>query len=64
MFAYGKRVDDITTHPAFRNSAALIGRIYDALHDPQYKDVLCWETDAGSAVIPTSYSDMQEVRMK
>ncbi|SPT67721.1 4-hydroxyphenylacetate 3-monooxygenase oxygenase component [Anaerobiospirillum thomasii] len=26
----------------------LIGRIYDALHDPQYKDVLCWETDAGS----------------
>ena len=41
IYAYGKRVEDVTTHPAFRNSAASIGKIYDALHDPEYKDRLC-----------------------
>ena len=48
IYVYGKRVEDVTVHPAFRNSAASIGQIYDALHDPQYKDVLCWNTDTGS----------------
>lgn len=48
IYAYGKRVDDVTTHPAFRNSAASIGKIYDALHDPALHDKLCWETDTGS----------------
>jgi 4-hydroxyphenylacetate 3-monooxygenase len=36
----GERVDDVTTHPAFRNSAASIARLYDALHDPAHAEVL------------------------
>jgi 4-hydroxyphenylacetate 3-monooxygenase len=32
----GERVDDVTTHPAFRNSARSIARLYDALHDPAH----------------------------
>ncbi|GAA3589124.1 4-hydroxyphenylacetate 3-hydroxylase N-terminal domain-containing protein [Klugiella xanthotipulae] len=48
VFAYGERVKDVTTHPAFRNSARMIARQYDALHDPATKDALTVPTDTGS----------------
>ncbi|SVD69028.1 uncharacterized protein METZ01_LOCUS421882, partial [marine metagenome] len=40
VWIYGERVKDVTTHPAFRNSARSVARLYDALHDPKYKTVL------------------------
>src|SRR5215213_4258698 len=40
VWAYGERVKDVTTHPAFRNSARSIARLYDSLHDPNLQDVL------------------------
>jgi 4-hydroxyphenylacetate 3-monooxygenase len=43
----GQRIKDIPNHPAFRNSARSIARIYDALHDPKYHDVLTIPTDTG-----------------
>lgn len=36
----GERVADVTTHPAFRNATRSVARIYDALHDPEQRDVL------------------------
>src|SRR5947209_16668545 len=48
IYIYGERVADVTTHPAFRNSARSIARLYDALHDPETKDVLTTATDTGS----------------
>ena len=48
IWLYGERVKDVTTHPGFRNTARMIARLYDALHDPKYKDVLTTETDTGS----------------
>jgi 4-hydroxyphenylacetate 3-monooxygenase len=30
----GERVADVTEHPAFRNAARSVARLYDALHDP------------------------------
>ncbi len=36
----GSKVDDVTTHPAFRNSARSIARLYDALHDPEFRSQL------------------------
>ena len=48
IWLYGERVDDVTTHPAFRNTARMIARLYDALHDPATEDVLTTETDTGS----------------
>ena len=48
VWIYGKRVKDVTTHPAFRNSARSIARLYDALYDPQYRAVLTTETDTGN----------------
>ncbi|MGH7965662.1 MAG: 4-hydroxyphenylacetate 3-hydroxylase N-terminal domain-containing protein, partial [Candidatus Binatia bacterium] len=48
VWIYGKRVKDVTAHPAFRNSARSIARLYDALHDPAYRAVLTTETDTGN----------------
>jgi 4-hydroxyphenylacetate 3-monooxygenase len=44
----GERVKDVTTHPAFRNSARMLARMYDALHDPARKAVLTTNTDTGN----------------
>ena len=38
----------MTTHPAFRNAARTMARLYDALHDPAKRDALTCETDTGS----------------
>jgi 4-hydroxyphenylacetate 3-monooxygenase len=48
VFVYGERVKDVTTHPAFRNAARSIARLYDALHDPAAQGVLTCPTDTGS----------------
>jgi 4-hydroxyphenylacetate 3-monooxygenase len=48
VYIYGEQVENVTTHPAFRNAAASVAQLYDALHDPKTKDVLTAETDTGS----------------
>src|SRR5689334_4070277 len=48
IWIYGEKVKDVTTHPAFRNTARMLARLYDALHDPALQDVLTTETDTGS----------------
>src|ERR1700686_1541722 len=48
VYIYGERVPDVTTHPAFRNAARTIAKLYDALHDPATKDVLTCPTDTGN----------------
>jgi 4-hydroxyphenylacetate 3-monooxygenase len=48
VYIYGERVKDVTTHPAFRNAARSIARLYDALHDAQTRELLVSPTDTGS----------------
>src|SRR5882672_1444709 len=48
VYIYGERVADVTQHPAFRNTARSIARLYDALHDPKAGPVLTTVTDTGS----------------
>ncbi len=48
IWIYGERVQDVTTHPAFRNSARMIARLYDALHDPDQQQALMVPTDTGN----------------
>ena len=48
IWIYGERVKDVTTHPAFRNTARMIARLYDALHDPARQSVLTTPTDTGT----------------
>jgi 4-hydroxyphenylacetate 3-monooxygenase len=40
VYLYGERIRDVAEHPAFRNSARSIARLYDALHDPAQRDSL------------------------
>ena len=46
----GKPVKDVANHPAFRNSARMIARLYDSLHDPAKQDVLTIPIDNGSGM--------------
>jgi 4-hydroxyphenylacetate 3-monooxygenase len=48
IYVYGERVKDVTTHPAFRNAARSIARLYDALHAEKTKAILTAPTDTGS----------------
>ena len=48
VYVYGERVKDVTTHPAFRNAARSIARLYDALHAEKTKGILTSPTDTGS----------------
>jgi 4-hydroxyphenylacetate 3-monooxygenase len=64
IWIYGERVKDVTTHPAFRNTTAMLARLYDALHDER-KEIICSPTDTGSGGYthnffraPTSVEDM------
>ena len=41
VFIYGERVKDVTTHPAFRNTARMVARLYDALHDGSTRRRCC-----------------------
>ena len=40
VFIEGEKVKDVTEHPAFRNSARSIARLYDAMHDPDQSEKL------------------------
>ncbi|RVC14467.1 Pyoverdin chromophore biosynthetic protein pvcC, partial [Mesorhizobium sp. M7A.F.Ca.AU.002.02.1.1] len=48
VYINGERIADVTTHPAMRNSARSLARLYDALHDPKRRDALTSPTDTGS----------------
>lgn len=47
VWIYGQRVKNIADHPAFRNSARMVARFYDALHDPARREVLTAPTEWG-----------------
>src|SRR3989442_12714718 len=40
VYLYGERVPDVTVHPAFRNSARSLARLYDALHKEELRDLM------------------------
>src|SRR6202795_4507040 len=48
VYIYGEKVKDVTKHPAFRNAAASVALLYDALHDDKTHTVLTAPTDTGS----------------
>src|SRR5580658_227767 len=49
VWIYGERVGKITEHPAFRNTARMIARLYDALHTDhnEGKNILTCPTEWG-----------------
>jgi aromatic ring hydroxylase len=55
VYIYGERVEDVTRHPAFRNTARMIARLYDGLHDPEHHDTLTVPTDTGNGSFTHAY---------
>ena len=47
VWIYGERVKNIAEHPAFRNSARMIARMYDAMHDESRRELLTAPNDSG-----------------
>ncbi len=44
----GEKIENVVDHPAFRNSARMLARMYDALHDPATAPSLTCPTDTGN----------------
>ncbi|RBH37828.1 Pyoverdin chromophore biosynthetic protein pvcC, partial [Pseudomonas sp. MWU13-2860] len=40
VYIYGQKVDSVTRHPAFRNSAHSMSRLYAALHHPDSQELM------------------------
>ncbi|MDB5838542.1 MAG: 4-hydroxyphenylacetate 3-monooxygenase, oxygenase subunit [Herminiimonas sp.] len=51
----GKRVEDVTTHPAFEKPARHVARLYDMQHDPRYKDILTFPSPTTGNPVGTSF---------
>ena len=49
VWIYGERVKNIATHPAFQNTARMLARLYDALHEDHRagRNVLAMPTEWG-----------------
>ncbi len=47
VYLNGKKIEDVTTHPAYQNSARSIKRMYDSLHDPEKASILTTKTEEG-----------------
>ncbi len=67
VYLNGEKIDDVTTHPAYQNSARSIARMYDALHDPQKAPILTTMTEEGHKThkyfrAPKSPQDLLEAR--
>ncbi|MEV6393265.1 4-hydroxyphenylacetate 3-hydroxylase N-terminal domain-containing protein [Streptomyces sp. NPDC051907] len=54
----GERVKDVTSHTAFRNTAASIARLYDLAHDSEHRDVLVSGGVHRAFAVPRSYEDL------
>jgi 4-hydroxyphenylacetate 3-monooxygenase len=51
----GERVQDVTTHPALKNAAQSLARLYDLQHQPDLKDVMTYPSPTSGARVGMSY---------
>lgn len=67
VYLNGEKIDDVTTHPAYRNAARSFARMYDALHAEETKNIITKETTEGFRThkyfdAPTSTEELLEAR--
>jgi len=60
----GTRIQDVTTHPATRNGAQSVARLYDLQHEPELRDTMTYVSPTSgervglSFLTPTSTADL------
>jgi 4-hydroxyphenylacetate 3-monooxygenase len=63
IYVGGEQVEDVTTHPAFRNAARSYAALYDARSDQRYRDALTYEENgerfAAYYLKPRSKTDLE-----
>ena len=65
----GERVADVTTHPAFREAARSIARLFDIAAAPENRDLMTYPSPATGAPvwrawqIPKSHADLRAKRL-
>ena len=65
----GEKVDDVTTHAAFRNGVRSLAALYDMQHDPATKDEMTFESPSSgepvglSFMIPETADDLERRRI-
>lgn len=47
IYLNGEKIKNVVEHPAYRNSARSISRLYDALHDPEKSNILTVDSEFG-----------------
>ena len=45
VYIGNEKVENVTTHPAFRNAAKTVASLYDVKHEQEFKDILSFEED-------------------
>ena len=64
VYVGGERVDDVTTHPGFRNAASSYARIYDARFEAPFREILSYEENgeryATYFLQPRSRADLEK----
>src|SRR5438876_11901257 len=63
VYLGSERIDDVTTHPAFRNAVRTVARLYDMKADPAQRETMTYEEDGGRHSIyflrPKTRDDLQ-----
>lgn len=67
IYLDGRRVDDATTHPAYRGAIASIGRMFDFQSMPENQDLMTFDTGSGARAnriweLPDSYEALVKRR--
>ena len=63
VYLGSERIDDVTTHPAFRNAVRTAAMLYDTKADPAQRETMTYEEDGGRHFIyylrPQTRDDLQ-----
>ncbi|MGU3574971.1 4-hydroxyphenylacetate 3-hydroxylase family protein [Brucellaceae bacterium C25G] len=67
IFINGERVDDVTTHPAFKNVAQSVKQIFDFAKAPENQELMTYVTPEGHRAnriweLPKSYEELKKRR--
>jgi alkanesulfonate monooxygenase SsuD/methylene tetrahydromethanopterin reductase-like flavin-dependent oxidoreductase (luciferase family) len=60
VFLGGEQVEDVTEHPAFRNAARAMARLYDVTSDPGSADRLTYAVVPPAGTPETVYAQIKE----
>jgi 4-hydroxyphenylacetate 3-monooxygenase len=57
----GERVDDVTAHPAFRNGARSLARLYDMQYEPRFRDEMTYTSPTSGEPVGLSFLQPRSV---